>query len=139
MKINMKKFFCVGKESVNENLGSYSEMLGLEREFKFVLSKTKVSDEGEFNTVCKEAEKLLQNDLIRLGEGFYKIPVELRGRLNGTIGSMTIVADNDGKLIVRFHRRDSEGFWDCETKKYPEKETTGKWKHEIFFTLDDED
>lgn len=136
----IKTFFCVGTEyGEKEKLGLYAEMLGLNKDFKFVLSQHKVANKPEFDSVCTEAEKLLQNDLTRLGEEFYKIPVELKGRLSGTVGSMTIIADNDGKLLTKFHKRDSEGYWDGMTKKYPEKETTGKWKHEIFFILNDED
>lgn len=139
--MNIKNIFCLGKEpEEKENLGLYADMLGLNKEFKFVLSKQKVATEVEFNDVCKEAEKLLKNDLIRLGEDFYKIPKELKGCLNTSIGSMTIIADNDGKLTARFHRRDEDGYWDDKTLRYPEKSASGKWKHEIFFIFDkDED
>lgn len=139
--MNLKKYFCVGKNEPEEfeNLGLYSDMLGLNRDYAFVLSKLSVATEAEFQGVCDEAEKLLKNDLIRFGEDFYKIPNELRGLVNATVGSMTIIADNDGKVSVKFHKRYADGYWDDRTKKYPEKDTTGKWKHELFFLLENEE
>jgi len=141
MKIkDIKKVFCAvtGHEEKKE-LNGYSNLLDLNKNFEFVLSKNKVADESEFKAIVKEAEALLKHDLKRFGEDLEIVPAKLRNMLIGTIGSMTIVADNDGKLSVKFHKRDKDGFWDGESKKYPEKATTGKWKHEIFFAFEDEE
>lgn len=120
------------------NTATYADMLGLNREFKFVLSKTKIKDQGEFDALFNEAKASLDYDLKRFGEQLEVISPMLRNKLNGSIGSMTLLADDDGKVTIKFHRRDEDGFWDGKSAKYPEKDTTAKYKKEIFFLLDDE-
>ena len=144
--MNIKKLFCAGDNTTSrrrkvetENEGLYADMLGLNRNFRFVLTKSTVSDQTEFDDVVKKAEGILRGDLKRFGEDFSVIPPEFKDRLSGVIGSMTIIGDDDGKLLTYFHRRDNDGLWDGISKKYPEKNTTGKYKHEIFFILDEDE
>ena len=137
--ITSVKNFIFNEEKNQFGYGSYSDMLGLNRRLKFPLSQTKVTTEAEFNTVADAAEKCLEVDLLRFGENFDKIEPTHAKRMMGTIGSMTVIADNDGKLSVRFHKRNEKGLWDGESKKYPEKSITGKYKREVFFLLDEDD
>ena len=139
--MKLKKIFCVIKDSMEETtpIGSYSSLLGLNRNFNFILSKSKVADDKEFNMIANEAEASLRHDLKRFGEDLEIVPPMFRNKLIGSIGSMTLLADDSGNLSVKFHRRDDDGLWDGISKKYPEKDTTAKYKHEIFFALDDEE
>jgi len=148
--MDLKKFFCKtgtlslsgrrGENAEHEvSTGSYADMLGLNRNFNFFFLKNKVTDQTDFDTVAKAAKDLLKQDLMRFGESFYEIEPALRNKLMGTIGSMTLIAADDGTLSVKFHRRDEDGLWDGISKKFPEKETTGKYKYEVFFSLDDEE
>lgn len=148
--MNLKNLFCKTETSPlrmrrTENAesevssGSYADMLGLNRNFNFFFLKNKVTDQADFDTVSKAAKDLLMQDLMRFGESFYEIEPALRNKLMGTIGSMTLIAADDGTLSVKFHRRDEDGLWDGISKKFPEKETTGKYKYEVFFTLEDEE
>lgn len=118
---------------------TYAELLGLNRPFKFTLSRSKVGDRDEFKALAQEAESLLEQDLKRLGESFYSIDPALRTKLMGVIGSMTLLANDDGKLRIIFHKRDENGLWDGASKKYPEKDTTAKYRYEVFFVLEDEE
>lgn len=139
--MKLKKIFCAIKDSMEETtpVGSYSSLLGLNRNFNFILSKSKVADDKEFNMIANEAEASLRHDLKRFGEDLEIVPPMFRNKLIGSIGSMTLLADDSGNLSIKFHRRDDDGLWDGISKKYPEKDTTAKYKHEIFFALDDEE
>lgn len=134
---NMKKIIFEGGEK-QFDYASYSNMLGLNRELKFSLIKEKVSSEEEFNSVTNAAQKVLEEDLKRFGEDFDQIEASHANRMMGTIASMTIIADGDGKLSVRFHKRDENGLWNGETKKFPEKGKSNKYKYEVFFLLSDD-
>lgn len=118
---------------------SYSDLLGFNRNFRFILTRDTVANESEFKMTAKDAEFSLEHDLKRLGEDLCKIDPMLRNKLMGKIGSMTLICDDAGKLSVKFHKRDEDGYWDGKSKRYPEKDTTGKYKHEIFFAIDDEE
>ena len=126
-------------EEQEESMATYSEMLGFNKEFAFILTKDKVKDKAEFDMVANDAKSVLIQDLRRMGTNYYEIEPALRNRLSGVIGSMTLVANDTGNLSVKFHRRDNDGLWDGTTKKFPEKNTTGKFKYEIFFIIEDDD
>lgn len=139
--MNIRDWFLANgeKKEKEDSKCGYATLLGLNRNFKFILTKETVSSKPEFGMVVKDAEYALEHDLKRLGQDLYKIDPMLRNKLMGEIGSMTIIGNDDGKLSVKFHRRDADGYWDGKTKRYPEKDTTGKYKHEIFFAIDDEE
>ncbi len=126
-------------EPVGESLGLYSDMLGLNREYSFGLVKNKVENDTEWEEVVKCAEALLAEDLKRFGIEFNSIPEAFRNSLRGEIGSMTIIAGHTGATSVKFHRRDKNGIWDGTTRRFPEKDTKAKYKHEVFFLLETED
>lgn len=138
--MNIKKLFFAGI-GLNEEKKelSYADLLGLSRDFKFALTKSKVADQADFDSVVVDAEKTLAHDLKRLGQDFEKISPALKNKLMGKIGSMTIIGDDDGKLSVKFHLRAEDGYWDGNTKKHPEKGTTGKYITTIFFPVDDDE
>ena len=143
--MNIKNLFCNPRTTDADSSDvviremTYAEMLGLNRDFIFGLTKDTVIDEADFNAVAKAAKDLLEQDLKRLGEKFYVIEPALRNRLRGSIGSMTLIADDDNKVTVRFHYCDGNGNWDGISKNFPEKNSTGKYKDEIFFLLETED
>ena len=144
MKINWNKvkgwIFADSCNSENDNEElSYGDLLGLAKDFKFVLIKNKVTDQSDFDGVTAAAKTTLAQDLKRLGQDFSEIPAALKNNLMGCIGSMTILGDDDGKLTVKFHMRDSEGLWDGISKKHPEKDTTSKYKYEVFFPLEEDE
>ncbi len=123
---------------------TYSELLGLNRQFSFIRLRKKAENESEFEEVKKASIDILKQDLMRLGETFYQVEAALRNKLMGSIGSMVIVADKNGNIAIRFHKRDEDGIWDNGSKKYPEKgitseENNTKFKTEIFFTLEDDE
>jgi len=124
-------------EYVDSQKGSYSEFLRLNREFKFGLKCDKVATEKEFNDVVKDAVDTLCKDMKRFGEDIEIIEPRWKNKIIGSIGSMTIFADDDGKLAVRFHKRNEDRFWDGNSKKYPEKDTEGKFVFHLFFVLED--
>lgn len=136
--LNRKKINNPAEEEPEISSGLYSDMLGLNRDFSFILLKSTVIDEHDFANVSKAAKDILEQDLKRLGETFYEIDSALRNKLMGTIGSMTVIADDSGNVTAKFHRRDENGYWDGISKKFPEKTTKGKFKYEIFFTLEDD-
>ena len=126
-------------EGAKEDFG-YSDMLGLNKRFEFMIPTDKAATVAEFDTAKLAAEALLAEDIERFGMTFEKIPAALKNKIMGIVGSMTMVADKDGNISIFFHRRNDKGYWDyTKSKKYPEKDTTGKFKHEIFFALDDEE
>jgi len=127
-------------EKKEAETGSYGNLLGLNRPFKFLLTSDHANTDTEFLSIIATAKTLLAQDLQRFGEDLYEIEPMMKNKLMGEIGSMTLIADEDGKVTVKFHKRDEDGLWDGLGKKFPEKETTGKFKHDVFFLLDgDED
>ena len=136
---NLLNCFCDNTTTKGENVNDYARLLGFESHFDFVLSKSKVKDQTEFDTLSSEAEMILAQDLKRCQMEFEKISPMLKNRLIGSIGSMTIIGDDDGKISVKFHKRNDKNLWDGKSKKYPEKGITAKYKHEIFFILEDEE
>lgn len=147
--MDWKKLFYNGETSttrkrennaeVKVGSGLYSDMLGLNRKLDFILLETPVTSQVVFDTVAKAAKDVLSQDLKRLGESFYEIKPALRNKLMGTIGSMTLTANENEKANVKFHKRDEKGLWDGISKKFPEKETTAKYKCEIFFVFEDDE
>ena len=138
--MNLRNLFENETASSKENItGSYSDFIGLNKEFKFVLSKSKVANEAELNNVGTEAEKQLKEDLQRFGQEIFKIDPKFRNILKCKVGSMTIFADDEGNLSVKFHKCNEKGLWDGKTKRHPEKDIECKYKHEIFFVFEEDD
>ena len=137
----LKNFlFNEGQVECNEgDDGAYYKMLNLNKPFKFLITNDKVANQTEFNSVVNDSEFVLKQDFQRLGFDFEIIPPSYRNRLIGQIGSMTIIADNDGNVSIKFHKRDDDGLWDGVSKTFPEKNATGKFKHEIFFIIEEEE
>lgn len=136
-KTKITNFFCENKKK-DMKVNDYARVLGFGVPFEFVLSKDTVKDGHEFDSLVTEAKARLKQDLKRCRLDLETIPSMLRKKLTG-IGSMTILADDTGKVTVKFHKRNGNGLWDGESKKYPEKDTKAKYKSEIFFILEDEE
>lgn len=141
-KISLKRILFKGAENKFSYL-EYDELLDLNREFSFNLLQKDVSSEADFEIVKEAAKKALKEDLIRFGECFYEIAPGLRNKLMGTIGALVLVTQTDGKVKVRFHKRNNDGIWNDVSKTYPENflsqedKDKEKFKYEIFFTLED--
>ena len=139
--MNFKNLFFTeeAKKAKEPKEITYATILGLPREFKFPLSKEKIADKIEFETVVALAEQTLEEDFERFGMEFEKIPPLFRNKIIGKVGAITVLGDDEGKLSVKFHLRNENGQWDGVTKKYPDKDTTAKYKQDIFFAVDDEE
>ncbi len=123
------------EEEENVNEGAYWKMLGMNIPLSFPLLQETVKDRTEFSSVVRGAEDLLEQDFKRFGIKFKVIDPVYKNNLNGNIGSMTVVVDDNDKVTAKFHRRDDNGLWDGMSKKFPEEDTTGKYIDEICFII----
>lgn len=143
--MSWKNLFCNSSSGEEKSVPverQYAHLMGLEENFDFLLTKGKVTNDSEFNEVCKKAKGLLTSNLqqrgMLSGNALYELDpalIALGISTRGAIGSMLLfVDDTEGNVKVRFHRLEDD-LWDGYSKSYPEIGTTGRFKYEIFFPV----